>query len=104
MSYRQLTPEEERLEEQVQAAWDAFLVQIQDAAEFVSQQRQIVLKYLEDTFEVSGLFSLAKCICFEISQVRHHVMPSLVSFYFGESLSRKEYAHDLSCCTEYTRP
>lgn len=52
MSYRQLSPEEERLEEQVLEHWEAFLSQIQDAMEFVNTQTPVITQNLEDTYQV----------------------------------------------------
>ena len=61
MSYRQLTPEEEKYEENVWAAWEAFLLQMQDASEFVNTQTPLMTQLLEDTYQVlssvfKGLF------------------------------------------------
>ena len=52
MSYRQLTPEEEKLEEQVLARWDAFLVHMQDAFEFVNTQTPLITQNLDETYQV----------------------------------------------------
>ena len=52
MSYRQLTPEEEKFEENVWAAWEAFLLQMQDASEFVNTQTPLMTQQLEDTYQV----------------------------------------------------
>ncbi|XP_064648692.1 dynein axonemal heavy chain 6-like isoform X2 [Lineus longissimus] len=51
MCYRQLKPEEEKLEEQVQSRWEAFLFHIQDANEFLSIQTPLVTAKLEDTYK-----------------------------------------------------
>ena len=52
MSYRQLTPEEEKLEESVWALWEAFMMQMQDASEFVNTQTPVMTRQLEDTYQV----------------------------------------------------
>lgn len=52
MSFRQLTPEEEKYEENVWAAWEAFLLQMQDASEFVNTQTPLMTQLLEDTYQV----------------------------------------------------
>ncbi|KAK6166840.1 hypothetical protein SNE40_023452 [Patella caerulea] len=51
MGYRQLTPEEEKYEENVWAAWEAFLMQMQDASEFVNTQTPLMTQQLEDTYQ-----------------------------------------------------
>lgn len=53
MSYRQLYPEEEKLEEQVWASWEAFLMEMQEASEFVNIQTPLMTQQLEDTYQVS---------------------------------------------------
>lgn len=53
MSYRQLTSEEEKLEESMWMAWEAFLYQMQAAAEFVNTQTPLFSQELEDTYTVS---------------------------------------------------
>ncbi|XP_033761426.1 dynein heavy chain domain-containing protein 1-like [Pecten maximus] len=52
MGYRQLSPEEEKIEENVSAAGEAFMLQMQDASEFVNTQTPLMTKLLEDTFQV----------------------------------------------------
>ncbi|KAL3832089.1 hypothetical protein ACJMK2_023767 [Sinanodonta woodiana] len=51
MSYRQLTSEEEKYEENVWSAWEAFLLQMQDASEFVNTQTPLMTQMLEDTYQ-----------------------------------------------------
>ncbi|XP_076466624.1 dynein heavy chain domain-containing protein 1-like isoform X2 [Babylonia areolata] len=51
MSFRQLTPEEEKVEEGVWAAWEAFLMQTQDAGEFINTQTPLMTQELETTFQ-----------------------------------------------------
>ncbi|XP_041347210.1 uncharacterized protein LOC121367129, partial [Gigantopelta aegis] len=51
MSYRQLSAEEEKLEESVWALWEAFMMQMQDAAEFVNTQTPVMTRQLEDTYQ-----------------------------------------------------
>ncbi|KAH9487912.1 hypothetical protein Btru_067436 [Bulinus truncatus] len=51
MSYRQLTPEEEKCEEKVFSSWEAFLMQMQDTSEFVNTQTPLVVAQLETTFQ-----------------------------------------------------
>ncbi|GFO14607.1 dynein heavy chain domain-containing protein 1-like, partial [Plakobranchus ocellatus] len=51
MSYRQLTPEEEKYEERVWSSWEAFLMQMQDASEFVNTQTPLMTQELEETFQ-----------------------------------------------------
>ncbi|KAL8594105.1 hypothetical protein ACOMHN_000817 [Nucella lapillus] len=51
MSFRQLTGEEEKVEEGVWAAWEAFLMQTQDAGEFISTQTPLMTQQLETTFQ-----------------------------------------------------
>ena len=52
MSYRQLTNEEEKLEENVVSCWEAFLFNIQDALDFVNTQTPLITQNLEDTYDV----------------------------------------------------
>ena len=54
MSYRQLTSEEEKVEEGVWAAWEAFLMQMQDAGEFINTQTPLMTQQLETTFQVGS--------------------------------------------------
>lgn len=49
---RQLTFEEEKYEENVSTAGEAFMMQMQDASEFVNTQTPLMTKLLEDTFQV----------------------------------------------------
>ncbi|XP_072028282.1 dynein heavy chain domain-containing protein 1-like [Amphiura filiformis] len=51
LSYRSLNVEEEKCEEKVWQSWEAFLLQLQDAAEFVNTQTPIQLGNLQDTFQ-----------------------------------------------------
>ncbi|KAJ8024410.1 hypothetical protein HOLleu_34313 [Holothuria leucospilota] len=51
LSYRSLTPEEEKHEEQVWQNWEMFLLQLQDAAEFVHTQMPIKTEELDATFQ-----------------------------------------------------
>ncbi len=52
MSYRQLTPEEEKREEEVMANWDTFLCLIQEAMEFVNTQTPLITQNLEESYQV----------------------------------------------------
>ncbi|XP_071803571.1 dynein heavy chain domain-containing protein 1-like isoform X3 [Asterias amurensis] len=51
LSYRSLSIDEEKCEEKVWQSWEAFLLQLQDAAEFVNTQTPIQMSYLEDSHE-----------------------------------------------------
>ena len=53
MSYRQLEPHEEKLEENVLAMWDTFLVSVQDAMDFVNVQTPLITQNLEDIYQVN---------------------------------------------------
>ncbi|XP_013418883.1 dynein heavy chain domain-containing protein 1-like [Lingula anatina] len=53
MNYRQLNPEEEKIEENVWAAWEAFLFNMQEATEFVNMQTPLMTQNLEETFQAS---------------------------------------------------
>lgn len=55
MSYRQLTADEEKYEENVWLSWEAFLLQMQDASEFVNTQTPLMTQLLEDTYQVNNL-------------------------------------------------
>ena len=57
LSYRSLNIEEEKCEEKVWQSWEAFLLQLQDAAEFVNTQTPIQLGNLQDNFQV--IYSLS---------------------------------------------
>jgi len=52
MTYRHLTPEEERLEESVMAFWNQFLVLLQEAMEFVNLQTPLIIQSLDSLFKV----------------------------------------------------
>ena len=52
MSYRQLTAEEEKLEETVLEKWDQFLVYMQDANEFVNTQTPLITQNLDESYLV----------------------------------------------------
>ena len=56
LSYRSLSIDEEKCEEKVWQSWEAFLLQLQDAAEFVNTQTPIQMSYLEDSHEVSSSY------------------------------------------------
>ena len=64
MSYRQLTSEEEKVEEGVWAAWEAFLMQMQDAGEFINTQTPLMAQQLETSFQVG---SAAPLFCWGLS-------------------------------------
>ena len=53
MSYRQLTPEEEQLEERLGRLWETFQFNWQGAMEFINVQTPLITKDLQDTFQVS---------------------------------------------------
>lgn len=53
MSFRQLSSEEEKLEEKVWSQWEAFLSYWQDAMEFVNIQTPLITQNLEDTYQVN---------------------------------------------------
>nr|XP_006818816.1 PREDICTED: uncharacterized protein LOC100376274 [Saccoglossus kowalevskii] len=61
LSYRALTSDEEKHEEKVWHAWEAFLLQLQDASEFVNTQTPIVAQQLQETFR--NLTREAERIC-----------------------------------------
>lgn len=46
------TSEEEKFDEDVQAAWEAYLLQLQDASEFVNTQTPLMTQKLEDKYQV----------------------------------------------------
>lgn len=52
MSYRQLTPEEERDDSYVRARWDEFMLTMQEAAVFVNTKTPLMTHQLEDTHKV----------------------------------------------------
>uniref|UniRef100_A0A8W8M9M4 AAA+ ATPase domain-containing protein n=1 Tax=Magallana gigas TaxID=29159 RepID=A0A8W8M9M4_MAGGI len=45
------TSEEEKFDEDVQAAWEAYLLQLQDASEFVNTQTPLMTQKLEDKYQ-----------------------------------------------------
>ncbi|XP_052095798.1 dynein heavy chain domain-containing protein 1-like isoform X11 [Mytilus californianus] len=49
MTYRQLTPEEERDDSNVRARWDEFMLTMQEAAVFVNTKTPLMTHQLEDT-------------------------------------------------------
>ncbi|XP_033127107.1 dynein heavy chain domain-containing protein 1-like isoform X2 [Anneissia japonica] len=51
LSYRSLTPEEEKIEERVWHNWEAFLLQLQEAAEFVNTQLPLKQIQLQESFQ-----------------------------------------------------
>ncbi|XP_072179432.1 dynein heavy chain domain-containing protein 1-like [Diadema setosum] len=51
LSYRSLTTEEEKCEEGVWQNWEAFLLQLQDAAEFVNTQTPIHIGNLDEAYQ-----------------------------------------------------
>ena len=53
MSYRQLTPDEEKLEAQVMMHWEMFLGQMQDASEYINTQTPVMMNNLEQSYEVT---------------------------------------------------
>lgn len=57
MGARQIAPEEERTEETVMSSWETFLMQMQEASEFVSTQTPLMTQQLEDTFQVRQVIS-----------------------------------------------
>ena len=55
MSYRALGPDEEKLEEQIHQKWDAFLMHMQDAYEFVNTQTPLITQNLDESYQVNDL-------------------------------------------------
>ena len=53
ISYRQLISEEEKLESEVTACWDAFLASLQGALEFVNVQTPLIMKNLSVAVKVT---------------------------------------------------
>ncbi|XP_066302844.1 dynein heavy chain domain-containing protein 1-like [Branchiostoma lanceolatum] len=51
MSYRSLNPDEEKLEERVRTTWEGFLVQLQEAHDFVHTQTPVMLEELDQTYQ-----------------------------------------------------
>ncbi|XP_019630284.1 PREDICTED: dynein heavy chain domain-containing protein 1-like [Branchiostoma belcheri] len=51
MSYRSLNPDEEKLEERVRTTWESFLVQLQEAHDFVHTQTPVMLEELDQTYQ-----------------------------------------------------
>ena len=78
MSYRQLTPEEEKYEENVWAAWEAFLLQMQDASEFVNTQTPLMTQQLEDTYQVYCFNLFTHYSFFYISGILYELVFSLL--------------------------
>ena len=52
MSFRQLTPEEEKLEGTVWSRWEMFLYHMQESNEFVAGQTPVVSQTLDDKYQV----------------------------------------------------
>lgn len=50
------TSEEEKFDEDVQAAWEAYLLQLQDASEFVNTQTPLMTQKLEDKYQVQSRY------------------------------------------------
>lgn len=50
------TSEEEKFDEDVQAAWEAYLLQLQDASEFVNTQTPLMTQKLEDKYQVHNRY------------------------------------------------
>lgn len=50
------TSEEEKFDEDVQAAWEAYLLQLQDASEFVNTQTPLMTQKLEDKYQVHSRY------------------------------------------------
>lgn len=77
------TSEEEKFDEDVQAAWEAYLLQLQDASEFVNTQTPLMTQKLEDKYQVqiSGLLQISdikissKCDRLKIYSEFFHTRP-----------------------------
>jgi hypothetical protein len=69
MSYRQLTPDEERDDSNVRARWDEFMLTMQEAAVFVNTKTPLMTHQLEDTHKVrkEGLNIISLCLLFKIN-------------------------------------
>lgn len=90
MCYRALTNEEEGVEEQIMANWEAFLFQMQDAMEFVNTQTPIITQNLDETYQVQELAQLQYAcfrflICMHII-VQSSLFPILAQIYFYPTL------------------
>ena len=84
MSYRQLTADEEKLENTVVYHWELFLSQMQDSSEYINTQTPITVKSIEELYEVVYSYAVA------VETVKHCIswiiLKSTIRFsYFVES-------------------
>lgn len=96
MSYRQLTPDEERLEAQVTLHWETFLTHIQEASEHINVQAPVVMGSLETLYEVS----LHSCRSHHVTL--SHVMSHHIRIYvclIAAGRSRYRGNDWINCCT-----
>ena len=73
MSYRQLTTEEEKLDEGVTSHWEKFLFLIQEAVDFVNTQTPLITQNLESSFDVSNrdtIMNVTLMSLYDVSQVK----------------------------------
>nr|XP_018667303.2 dynein heavy chain domain-containing protein 1-like [Ciona intestinalis] len=112
MTYRQLTQEEEKLDDRVKSTWEAFLFQLKDASNFVSNQQPIILKKLHDIFNAySEQAEKFSCSAFEgiavdpttpPAKVISHLNLCISNFHEAESkmIELSRY-HDSICGEPY---
>ena len=67
MNFYQLGAEEQRLDESVMAHWEAFLVELQEAVDFVNVQTPLVTQSLDNVYQVrvvinGHFFSITKLL------------------------------------------
>lgn len=52
VNFRQLQTEEEKMDESMVSAWEMYLVQLQEAMEFINVQTLAITQRLEESFKV----------------------------------------------------
>ena len=70
MSFRQLTPEEEKLEGTVWSRWEMFLYHMQESSEFVAGQTPVVSQTLDDKYQVRFMTTCTSIYCHSVQPTK----------------------------------
>lgn len=92
------TSEEEKFDEDVQAAWEAYLLQLQDASEFVNTQTPLMTQKLEDKYQVHSRYQ-----CYFRYQISRYLVNVIGSKYI-QNLSIPDPLNHIIRVGQYSNP
>lgn len=96
------TSEEEKFDEDVQAAWEAYLLQLQDASEFVNTQTPLMTQKLEDKYQVHSRYQ--GYFRYQISRYLVNVIGSKIYSEFVHTRPIKPSLQNIIRVGQYSNP